>query len=229
MPEIDKTTFMCKIDKKEVYFDFSDDSQNVLPAGRPLFKFHYVSSKHSCEMDVFPFSPVSFYNWVEYSKMVFFRKYDCLTNKIMNNQVAYANAQKRRTHVQTLLKGEKDLDVDFTIYIQRIYWEKCLDSCMHVLVPGFSEAMVDRSHMQMLGLGVPFITPEISETFPYHQKLIPGDHYISCNRDYSDLIGKIKENMVKKDYLLSISHSSQKFFNDTSTSKALFEWVRVNI
>jgi len=220
--DFNTTKFLCKINDRDVVFDFSDAGDYLDGDDRLTFKFHYTE-QHKSVPNLRPFSPVSFYDWEWVLDFIQKEVYTGRESVILSNQKPYGNALERRTKVQAMLKQSLGDQVDIKIYDQKEYWNKCLNSRVSVLAPGNSNFMVDRAHMQLFGLGCPVITTKLPEYFPFWKQLEEGKHYIKCADDYSDLLSIIRN--VKKEELIEIGKNAQEFFFETSTPTKLVEWI----
>lgn len=221
------TKFLLKIDDKKIVVDFSDHTDYLVnwSSFDAYFKFHYTSSVHSGLRTIYPFSPVSFYDWDQYQKLLSVIKYTCNSDFVINMQSPGGNATERRQLVQRMLKDKYGDNAHTHHAIQVAYWTKINDCLVHVFVPGARNDMLDRGHMQYLAFGCCTIAPPIVDELPYGKKVIPGIHYVECRADYSNLVEKIewcKENRGKCIY---IGKNAQKLFEETSTPQKLWQWV----
>ncbi len=222
--ELSDTSFSCLIDRKPVLFDFGDSSDfQDLPYIQ--FKFHQVDKRDN----VFPFPPVSFYDWAGYTSLSSDTKgivYECNTDTILFNQRSYADASARRDLVRDKLCSHFGNSVDTSITDQMQYFKKIENCLVSVHVPGYCNNMIDRAQLQLIGLGCCTISPNLPELFPYYQKLEPGIHYIQCEDDYSDLIDKIEWCKENRDECIEIGHQAKTFFEDHCKPTRIIDWMK---
>jgi len=224
--------FDVLIDNKPVIFDFSDFEQHFpddIATGYPYFKFHYSKE---CEQykNVFPFSPVNFHNWKEFYELEPKIKYTA-TGLVMNNQIARAGALVRRTHVQKILKehyGKWKDQLDMKRYSQREFFLKVNSALVSVCVPGARNDMLDRGQGQYMFLGACTISPLLKTRLSYNRAIIPNEHYLLCNDDYSDLIDRIEWVRNNKDAAIQIGQNAKRLMFETSTPEKQIEWIMHN-
>jgi len=210
-------------------FDFSDHYFDFLPNWAEFdayYKFHYVESAHGdCER-VFPFAPVSFYDWIQYYRIKKEINYTCNANIVLNMQRPGGGAIERRTHVQSMLTRKYGaLAVTNANSSQVEYWKKINNCLVHVFVPGACNNMLDRGHLQYLAFGCCTIAPKIIDMLPYYEKLVPGTHYVECRPDYSDLIDKIEWVRSNRECAIEIGKNAKALFERSCEPDKLWNWV----
>lgn len=216
--------FSCIIDKKPVFFDYSDgglwDHSNKIK----VFKFHYTEKDNNLK-NVYPFSPVSFYDWQDYENNAFFINYKA-SGKVFYNQRFYGNAEKRRKYVYEKLKDYYAENLDTKQRSQKTYFEKINEMGVSVHVGGYTECILDRGQFQMMSFGVCTVSADIPEILPYFKKIIPGVHYIKCKTDYSDITEKIDYVLNNKEKAIEIGKNAKNLFEETSNYKRLYDWIK---
>jgi hypothetical protein len=209
-------------------FDFSDHPNDFLSNWSEFdayFKFHYVEDIHGDCSGIFPFAPVSFYDWGQYYSLKEQIHYSCNTNVILNMQRPGGAATERRKFVQKMLFGQyKSLAVTNTVS-QVEYWKKINDCLVHVFVPGARNDMLDRGHMQYLAFGCCTIAPKIIDVLPYYGKLVPGIHYVECRSDYLDLIDKIEWVRSNRTRAIEIGKNAKILFERSCEPDKLWNWI----
>ncbi len=224
IPIINETVFQCYINDKLVIFDFSDNGNGLNESENDIiFKFHF-KEEHIKLDNVFPFSPISFYDWNQYNQLKKEIKYTCNNDIILNNQRIYGNAIERRTKVQKLLK-DNFANIDFSITDQITYWNKINNCLVSVHVPGQNPNILDRAQLQYMFLGCCTISPKLPEILAYDIELEPWVHYIPCENDYSDLIKKIEWCKNNRDKCIVIGKNVKALCKKYLTPKNLIEWV----
>lgn len=225
--------FIMIVNGDKVAIDYSDHPiiENSLLNCKGYFKFH-CKKKHTKIKNIFPFAPVSFYDWKRYNELKKEIKYTCNNDVVLNVQRPYGNAKERRRHVRGLLyiryRASGKL-IYSPYYHQEDYW-KLINNCLvHVFVPGCYNNMLDRGHIQYLAFGCCTIAPRILDLLPWDKELIPGTHYIECKTDYSDVIEKVEWSKKHRDVCIEIGRNAQKLFEDSCTPEKLWQWILHNI
>lgn len=222
--DIDNLRFKCVFGQDDVIFDFADSSEDfrldLKDKCKAYFKFHLKGGNHG--KNIYPFSPVSFYQWDEYFKLCDSINYTCNSHKILNNQRPYAGALERRNLVGSMLAP---LNADFEITDQETYWKKINDCMVGVFVPGQNNNMLDRGQLQFMGFGACTISPNLPEILPWNKPIINGVHYLRCNDDYSDLIEKVELCRHIKDVCVMIGKNAKNLFQSCCTESKLNDWI----
>lgn len=224
------TVFYTEINEKKVLFDYSDYHRIVKnrPKDIPCFKYHYSYRTSKKQKNIFPFTPTSFINWPRYFELSKSIQYSAKGNLIINKQKPYGNAIERREKVLGMLKekysGSLSTKPDDS---QEDFWRMINKCLVAVFVPGATNDMLDRGHLQYLAFGCCTIAPPIVDRLPYGKRMLPGVHYIQCASDYSDLIEKIDWCREHRDICRKIGRYAKKLFLKTSTPAKLLEWLLI--
>jgi len=233
----DHLIFSCTVNDQQIIVDYADHStrnwKNFYP-GLPYFKFQTTSNNSKDFISLGPpmvgvkrkgtkGATVREYNNIRYN-------YDYRPGQsILCKQLPNGAAIDRRNYVHQLLK-ENFSDVDVTADCDQIdFWhahERCLTA---VCVPGATNNMVDRGHLELLGLGVCTISPELYTVFPNNKTLIPGRQYIRCRDDYSDLIDIIKVLQKNPSRCERVGQSARAFYNKNYTPEKYWQWIMENL
>lgn len=224
------TIFYTEINGKKVLFDYSDYHRVVRrhPINTPCFKYHYSYNSKKSYKNLFPFTPTSFINWPRYFELSKSIQYRAEGDLIINKQKPYGNAIERREKVIDMLRkryadiGSITTKPDDS---QEIFWQMINKCLVAVFVPGATNDMLDRGHLQYLAFGCCTIAPSIVDRLPYGKKLLPSVHYVQCASDYSDLIEKIEWCRKHRGTCRRIGRSAKQLFLKTSTPAKLLEWV----
>jgi len=219
--------FVAKLDKKEMVFNFSDFYETPdVDKFEHYFKFHYSKQEHEKYKNVYSFSPVSFYDWKEYSKLKSEITYTGENNLILSIQRSYGDAKQRRSYVKSILKEYYGSSCIIGPTIdQKKYWELINRCLVHVFVPGARNDILDRAHLQYLAFGCCTISPKINDVLSYNRELVPGIHYIECLSDYSDLIKRTEWCKSNRNTCVEIGRNAKKLFEETCTPNKLWDWV----
>lgn len=220
IPSVRDTMFFCEIEGQKVAFDFSDAGLWREDSEIPVFKFHHKTDESY--RNVFPFSPVSFFDWD-----VFFGLRNAVAynpegkHKITMRQRPYSNAVERRTKVAARLKMEYGDRVHTVQIPQMEYWEEVEEIRIGVFVPGQSNNMLDRGQFQYISFGAATVSPRLPELLPYRRNLHAC--YLECDDAYTNLIVTI--NSADENALRSVGNHARRLFEDTSTPEKLTVWI----
>ena len=92
----------CSYKGKGFCFQISDTNKRHgldavgIKDSEPIFKFHYSADRDYCRSNIFPFTPISFYNWNEFLKMGNRIRYTASGEDIVNRQKNIPLKQKVR-------------------------------------------------------------------------------------------------------------------------------------
>ena len=201
-----------------VAIDYSDSPQLAIAPKEdlPVFKTHYHAERHDEVSGVYPFIPISFYDWSAYDQLAKKLQYQAKGSLIVHRQRPYGNAQDRRNTVRQMLQEHFGDRVGTQPLPQHAFWEEVTLCRTAVFVPGFSNHILDRGQWQYMGLGACTISPKLPEVLPGGKKLLPGFHYLACAADYSDLPALIKWCDAHADALPLIGQNAQKLFRQVA-------------
>jgi hypothetical protein len=233
----DQLTFSCVIDDQQIIVDYADHStknwKHLYP-GIPYFKFQTTEKN---PRDLVPLGPPMVGIKRNGNKGATMREYNYLRyhydynpgRKILCKQLPNGAATERRNQVQKmLLENFADVDIDANVG-QMDFW-KMHETCLAaVCVPGATNNMVDRGHMELIGLGVCTISPELNTLFPEYQKLKPDTHYIRCRDDYSDLIDIIANLQKNQQRCVEVGRAARQFYEESYTPKKYWSWILENL
>jgi hypothetical protein len=220
MPSEHDTQFSCHVDGRPVIFDFSDAGLWRSGSPIPVFKFHHRADE--AYRNVFPFSPVSFYEWDTYEFLRETIHYDPVGKRAISaRQRAYGNAVERRQQVAARLVHAFGDDVRFEQIPQLEYWEDVDEIRIAAFVPGQNNNMLDRGQFQYVALGAATISPHLPERLPFGYTL-DGCHLV-CRDDYSDLVAQIRD--AGDAALAAAGATARRVFAETSTPQRLVTWI----
>jgi len=233
----DQLVFSCVVNDQQIIVDYADHStrnwkksypglpyfkfqttpnnpKNFIPLGPPMVGLKRIGNKGATMRE---------YNHVRYH-------YDYRPGTaILCKQLPNGAAKERRHHVQSMLRKnfpESDISADED---QIDFWrahENCLAA---VCVPGATNNMVDRGHLELIGLGVCTVSPELYTLFPCYSELIPNQHYIKCADDYSDLIDILKYLEKNPTICQQTGNNAKKFYEEHYTPKKYWNWILENL
>jgi hypothetical protein len=231
----DKLIFSCLINDQQIIFDYADHSTRTWAQDFPnlkYFKFQTTTSNTEIPLGP-PMVGVKMYG----TKGATVREYLELKNRfkytpgssVLCKQIPNGAAIERRNYVHSLLKENfKDIDIS-TGENQINFWLKHENCLAAICVPGATNNMVDRGHIELVGLGVCTISPELYTLFPWGKKLQPNVEYLMCNDDYSNLVDIIKflQNtpVRAKEVGINAKHFYDKFYHPIK----YWRWIMENI
>ena len=219
--------FTVLIDGVCVAFDYSDHL--ILAPDftkyQFYFKFHYVDG-HKKYPNVYPFSPVSFYDWGRYYELSSEIKYSFEGSLIVSAQKPYGNAVERRVKVQKLLKGYDGNTIIGTCD-QEDYWRLIDRALVHVFVPGCRPDMLDRGQAQYLAFGCCTISPTLTNILPYGEFFKPNVHYLMCDDKYSNVIKLVDWCKANRQECVAIGGRAKQMFREVCTPEAILKWVEL--
>lgn len=233
----DKLVFSCTVNDQQIIVDYADHStknwKNLYP-DLPYFKFQ-TTQKNS--QDLIPLGPPMVGIKRSGSKGATLREYNRVRKfydyvpgtAILCKQLPNGAAVDRRNHVhQMLLDNLTDVDV-LANSSQKEFWTAHKNCLSAVCVPGATNNMVDRGHMELLGLGVCTISPELYTVFPGNIKLTPDHHYYRCADDYSDLLDIIEHLKNNPDRCKEIGNNARIFYEDYYAPRKYWQWILRNL
>lgn len=223
-----QTWFQTWINGRTILWDVSD-YQNTLTAEEvrsadAIFKFHYSASYCRDYSNVFPFSPISFYDWGQYQILSEKISYQG-RGSILNNQKPHTQNWQRRVQVRELLRKHYGVEVDSSFTSQVEFWTKINHALVSVCVPGARIDILDRGQLQYMAFGACTISPKLYIELPFGESLLPNVHYLECAADWSDLVQKIEWARCHSDTCVRIGESAKALFRKTMTAHALFRWI----
>lgn len=233
----DHLVFSCVVNDQQIIIDYADHStrnwQNLYP-GIPYFKFQTTEKN---PRSIIPLGPpmvgvkrknTQGATMREYNHVRYHYAYEPGT-AILCKQLPNGAAVDRRNHVHQLLR-ENFLDVDVDSNSDQIgFWqahERCLAA---VCVPGATNNMVDRGHIELMGLGVCTVSPELTTLFPGRQCLIANRHYIKCADDYSDLVSILKRLESNPAICRRTGANARRFYEKNYTPQQYWKWILENL
>jgi hypothetical protein len=232
---IDWSSFPIRVDGTEVVIDTSDwHLVNPAASGHGHWlRFHYHSS-----FKTFPwlgaFVTQTFQDWAHYDvaqRECRARRDPRRTMTILNNAQTgneYDSRHRRRLLVRGMLHRDFGDRADFAWTPPDEFYAKAEKALCYVQVPGSYQNSMDRGILQMMGLGVPAISPVI-----YDQccdgLLQPGIHYLCCREDYRDVPDLVRWCEAHRDEAAAMGHNAWMFFQEFCTPLAVWSYVKHRI
>ena len=233
----DQLLFSCTVDDQQIIVDYADHSTRNWKAQYPDVPYFKFQTTINSPDDHIPLGPPIVGLKRKGTKGATMREYNFARahfkyqpgSRILCKQLPNGAALDRRNMVHDLLKNNfSDIDIDANTS-QIDFWkmhETCLAS---VCVPGATNNMVDRGHMELLGLGVCTVSPELHTIFPYRKSLVPGKHYIKCADDYSDLVQILQDLARNPATGRRIGMAARKFYEKFFAAEHYWKWILRNL
>jgi hypothetical protein len=233
----DQLIFSCLVNDQQIVIDYADHCtrswQNQYTS-IPYFKFQ---TNFPLPKNCIPLGPPMVGVKKKDSKGATMREYmstryhyNYIPEKnILCKQMPNGAATERRLNVHRLLSDNFD-NIDISCNNDQIDFWRAHENCLvAVCVPGATNNMVDRGHMELIGLGVCTISPQLYTIFPHYQQLKEGIHYIKCKDDYSDLVDIINTLQKNTEISKSIGSNARKFYDEYYTPDAYWQWILENL
>lgn len=229
--------FSCLINNKQVIIDYSDHyytNWKHLFRNIPYFKFQTTKKTKN---NIIPLGPpivgVKQKGSAGETLRTFLKVKESFNYEpgysILCKQLPNGNAKERRQYVQKLLTSNFN-DVDISPYDdQLVFWQKHENCCFAVCVPGANNNMIDRGQMELFGLGVCTISPQLNTKLPFNHIAKPGIHYIKCRDDYLDLLQIINNINSNQTELKRIGNNAKQLFNDIFYPTSYWKWILSNL
>ncbi len=220
-----EVSFETVIDGRAAIVDYSDHHKvGAIELGLPIFKFHYSRELHGDLPNVFPFSPISFFEWGAVNPLNY---QPAASRWILNAQRPGGAAKDRREAVQAMLRDKYGADVDTEITDQTGFWHRGGDCLVAVCVPGARPDILDRGQLQLMALGVCTISPVLDITLLWWKTLRPGIDYLTCRPDFSDLPKAIEYVRKNPQTAQAIGRSAREQFKRYLMPAKLAEWIQL--
>ena len=227
--------FGCVINNTPCIFDYSDHAHRnwlgVHPG--PYFKFQTNPGAHP---RIIPIGPPIVGVKNKLTKGQTMREYMALREtfeysadkRVLCKQLPNGAATERRELVHDIIASNfNQYDIDAKSD-QFAFWREH-QHAIAVCVPGATNNMIDRGQMELFGLGVCTISPELRTVLPYGQLAKPGIHYVQCADDYSDLVDIINHLYDNLDYANQIGKNARKLFELYFSPTSYWKWILSNL
>lgn len=212
--------FFCRVDQQWVGFDFSDAGLWKSGSQIPIFKFHH--KRHEKYENVFPFTPVSFYDWKKYFALRNDVTYSPSGRRVISmRQRPHGNAEQRRLAVMAKLASAYGEGFASAQLPQNEFWRDVSNIRLSVCVPGQNNNMIDRGQLQYMALGAATVSPFLPELLPFNENF--DECYLPCSESYEDLLALIDH--ADDATLSAVGLRAAALFERTSTPERLTEWV----
>lgn len=233
----DQLIFSCVINNQQVIVDYADHSTRTWSEHYPELKYFKFQTTEKNIPGIIPLGPPMVGVKKAGTRGATLREYLDLKwnycyvpgNSVLCKQLPNGAATERRNLVHsTLVENFNHVDINANVD-QLEFWkahENCLTS---VCVPGATNNMVDRGHIELFGLGVCTVSPMLYTRFPFDVVPSPGVHYIQCKDDYSDLIDVINDLYNDKDRCKEIGNNARVFYDEYFAPKKYWQWIINNL
>jgi hypothetical protein len=184
---------------------------------QPYFTIPYFKM-HSDGISTIPLSPVSFYNWEEYFKLV--KEITFKSRGFVSNRQILSN--DRRKHVRDLLSNQ----AEFLPIPQTDFWYEVNKCVVSVCVPGQRIDILDRGQLQYMAFGACTISPRLVANLPWNTVLQPDEDYVQCADGFSDLLEKVQWCKTHTRDCIEIGRNAQRKFTYACTPERQLKWLR---
>lgn len=218
---VNKIAFQFMLDGELCILDYSDwiTMPPIHWKFKHWFKERFITG-HDIRPQIHPFSSPSFEDWNEFKVLRETLKYDASGDMIIHKQKIaqplnneMRNQLYRRSMARNMLLEVYGNRVDTRWDQQSVFFTKCAESLVVVHIPGIWEHTLDRAQLQLMGLGVCIISPDIM-VGSCGVRPQPDLHYIRIRDDYSDLIQKVRWCEAHRSQCKSIGEEASKWFDE---------------
>lgn len=214
------------VDDMKCAYDISDYSIVQPQAWSGEFKCYFMLH-HLPVFDVYPnlgsIPQQSFFDWDEYNHLSE-SQYDCSSTMILHCQNLGHIA--RRNLARKLLADRFKLTTECWPISE--FWKLGQKCCTSVHIPGSTPHILDRGQLQLMGMGVCTVSPNIycslGELRPE-----PNIHYVCIKDDFSNLIEKVDWCVTNPNLCIEIGDNAKKLFRDSCTPFAIWKYIKKRI
>lgn len=225
--------FSFSLNEKQIVVDTADSTDISLVLSEVLyFKYHYNSEAHYHIKNVYPLgsmliSPGILDLYKNYYSLIETDFYNSSNNLILCKQRPYGKAVQRRKLVQEKLSKAfgNQFDEKFERNNKPTHWKAMSKCLVTVCVPGARNDMIDRGHMEAMGLGVCVIAPPITDVLAGWKFISPGVHYVECESDYSNIVETVQWCQHNRDACQEIGNNAKKLFSQFYTPENYWKWI----
>ena len=198
------------------------------------FKYHYNEGLHGDMKHVFPLgsmfiSPAPLETYQRFFEMLSEDNfYNSANNMILCKQRPYGNALGRRKLVQETLRnkyGNSGFDCSVQKNHHIDHWQAQRNCLINVCVPGARPDMIDRGHLESMGLGVCVVAPPITDVLAGFIQLVAGVHYLECKADYSNIVEVVEWCKDNRGRCKEIGGNSKELFKKFYTPQNYWKWI----
>ena len=233
----DQLIFSCTIDGQQIIVDYADHSTKNWKKFYPGIPYYKFQTTRETSQDIIPLGPPMVGVKRIGTKGATMREYNHIRYhynyqpgiKILCKQLPNGAAVERRNMVHQMLKDNFS-DVDINANENQIDFWKAHEHCLAaVCVPGATNHMVDRGHIELIGLGVCTVSPRLSTLFPGRRELEAGKHYIQCADDYHNLVPILKDLKNNPDVCKTVGNEAHKFYEESYSPTYYWKWILENL
>jgi hypothetical protein len=226
-----KNAFSATLNDKQFIMDFSDLKPFQLSPKDfdcPYFKWHYsydTPAHEACE-NVRPLCVLQDYDWAKFGKIRVAFQYNASGNIVTNNQRIRGAAKGRRYRVQRILSDKYSMGVSLG-FVDQVQWWLSHENCLAAVhVPGARNDMLDRGQLELMGLGVCVISPEIVTVLAGYRTLEPFKHYVPVEPSYCNLIEMVEWCRTHRAACKQIGENAKRLFNEVAYPSSYWAYIR---
>jgi hypothetical protein len=222
------SSFPIVVDGVPMVIDVSDF---VLVPEESAGHAHWLRFHFSAGMKPFKhlgsFPPMSFCDWAQYEQLQ-----EEGLNTIKGPRILAANSlgsewdsrHRRRLYLRGILHYHFDGRADFRWTRRSEFWRRAMDSCCYVHSAGSWENSLDRSPLELFGLGTCVICPTIHDYCGEEQPQ-PGEHYLACRNDFKDVPDLVNSCLDDIGMATDVGRRAWIFFQRNCTPLAIWSSV----
>jgi hypothetical protein len=232
---IDWSSFPILVDGTPVIIDFNDGHNFN---GLSFQYSHWLRFRFHSNCKPYPqlgaLTMTSFSDWARYDQLqqqVREQRDPYTVRTIMCNQhLSFANDRnyRRRLMVRGLMHKFFGDRTEFNILPLDVFHQAAAQALCFVSVPGDWENQMARGQLQMIGLGMPTISPILYEQC-CDGLLQPGIHYLACRQDFLDVPDLVRWLDAHPDEARAMSHNAWLFFQEFCTPIAVWSYIKDRI
>jgi hypothetical protein len=163
----------------------------------------------------------SFLDWNEYRE-ISKKQYTGNSNLVLHCQ-NFAVGSRRDWARNQLMK--ENLNFCGKTWEQQEFWSLAQGCRVSVHIPGSAENCVDRGQLQLMGLGVCTLSPDLFCSLG-DVRAEPNVHYVCMRDDMSDMIEKVNWCLSHREECVEIGNNAKKLFQQHCTPKSIWNYIK---
>lgn len=132
---------------------------------------------------------------------------------------------KRRAKARNILSGTKCNLHTRMFNSQLDFWKFAQNCCASVHIPGSTSNCMDRGQLQLMGLGICTISPDIFCSLG-DRRAEPNIHYVCIDDDFSNLEEKVYWCLEHREECIKIGNNAKKLFSETCTPLSIWQYIQ---
>jgi hypothetical protein len=229
----DAAGMSMRVDDTVVGLDLSDNTVFRVPVGKypVLFRLQH-GAWFEPHHNIGSIPQQSFKDWDAYAKIVSENRYTARGRKIGYRACIESDrytVRSRRQFGYDLLHEAFGYRLR-TTFLQppQAFWKLAMTEMVCVNIGGTYNNVMDRAMVQMMGLGVCVVCPEVFATC-CEVRPRPHEHYIPVRDDLADLVEKVHWCGQHQDELVATGRRAQEFFREHCMPRPMWEYIEWRI